>query len=368
MFTYYTIYSFLLISTIFEMSNRRTKKVVMLFWCVFFTFFVGLRWQVGTDWDSYFEIFRASTFDSIFSLDKYGDGRENVEPLYVLLNAIVNETFGEFYIFNLLEAGIIQFSLFYVSRYFTPNTPIITYAFLFILIGLFPVRASLSLAVALWGYKYIREQKLIKFLIILAAACMIHMKTAILFPCYWIGKIKLKWYLFFIIYLSIVMLYVTFQQQLTALVSLFDSSSMADKFLVYTKNETEGFRGLSYIGVGLNVFLMSIYLYLRKRKILVDTRWHNAILNMYLISLCLYALFSDGMGDLTRLATIFILPQVLLLVSAISYYGHHRVLILKMGAIFFFVLYYIYRIYQETHAYFFEECNIPYRTIFDFNI
>ena len=368
MATYYIILSFLLLSCIFESSNNRVKRNVIIFLCIFFTLFGGLRWKTGTDWDSYLDIFRNSGFDNIFTFDKYGNGSEVVEFGYVFLNALINKIFGEFYVFNLVEAAIIQFSLFYASRYFSSKLPIISYSFLLLLTGFFPIRSSLGLAVAFWGYKYIKEQKLLAFLIIMAITCSIHMKYIIFLPCYWIGKIRLKWFVFYVVYLLIVALYIKFQEQITILISLLGSNSATDKFMVYTRAETEGYAGLSYVGVAFNVFLMSIYLYIRKKKVITDERWCNGLLNMYLASICIYAMFSSGMGDLTRLATLFILPQVLLLVTSIEYFIHHRVVLFRLSAIFFFALYFVYRAYQTTHGFFFKDANVPYMSIFDYTI
>lgn len=356
-------------SVLFEFSNKNTKKFVLILWGVFFTFFAGLRWNVGTDWDSYLEIYNGVDFSNIFTYDRYGNGRDILEPGYAFLNASVKSLFGKYHFFNIIECAIIQGSYIKACRYFTPRTPIITYIFLIVFGGLFPIRATLGLAVAFWAYKYIKEQNLPKFLLVMLLTCSIHMKYIIFLPCFWIGKLKLRWYCFFVIYLSIVALYVVFQQQIALLATFLDASSgVGNKLLVYTENETEGFAGLSYIGVALNAFLMSVYLYIRKIKIIKDDRWMNAILNMYLASCCIYALFSDGMGDLARLATLFILPQTLLLVTSIDYFRHSKNALLAIGANLFLILYFAYRTFQTTHAYYFEDACVPYRTIFDYNI
>ena len=367
--TYYVIYGLLLVSALFELSNSKTKKLVLIFWGFFFTFFSGLRWQIGSDWDSYLTVFNEASFDNIFSFDRYGDGRDMMEPGYVFLNAIVKALFGKYHFFNLLESAFLQYSYYKAIKYFTPQTPIIMYGFLIIFGGFIPIRATLGLAIAFWGYKYIKEQELLRFLLIIALTCTIHMKFIIFLPCYWIGKIRIKSYLYLSIYLLVVGSYVVFQQQLALLATLLDASSgIGAKLDVYTHGETEGFSGLSYIGVVFNLFLMCVYLYLRKIRLLRDELWMNGILNMYLVSCCIYALFSDGMGDLARLATLFVLPQSLLLVMTIVYFSKKRMPVLHLGAISFFVLYFIYRTYQATSGYYFLEAHVPYKTIFDYNI
>lgn len=345
------------------------KRNVIIFWCIFFILFGGLRWKIGTDWESYYDVFKEATFGNIFSYDRYGDGRDMLEPGYVFLNALIKQLLGQYHFFNIFATAVFQLSCYKASRFFTPKTPIMTYAFLVVFGGFFPIRATLGLAVAFWGYKYIKEQNFLKFILILALTCSIHMKFLIFLPCYWAGRIKLHWFIYLGIYVSIVAFYLVFQQQIALLATLLDSSSgVGAKLTIYTTGETEGFKGISYLGVGLNLFLMSIYLYLRSLKIINNEIWMNAMLNLYLASCCIYALFSDGMGDLARLATLFILPQTLLLIYAVDYFSHSRIPALKIGSVSFFSLYFIYRAFQATHGYFFEDTCVPYKTIFDYNI
>lgn len=366
--TYYIIYILLMLTSAFELSKPMVKKVVIIGWCFFLTFFAGLRWGVGPDWDSYLDIFRQSEFDNIFSYDRYGNG-ELLEPVYVFLNASIKFLFGEYYIFNIFCAGFLQYTYYKASLHFLPSSPIIGYGFIVLFSGLFPARASLATGVLFWAYRCIEKREIIKFLIFMSLSVSIHMKAIIFLPFYWAGKVKLKWYVFIIVYVLIVVLYIQFQQQISLIATMLDSSGSAgERFAKYTNVETEGFNGLSYAGVALNLFLISVYLYLREIKYIKNQQWYNALLNMYLVSMCIYALFSEGMGDLARLATIFTLAQSILLVSAINYFAHHRVFLFRFGAIAFYIAYYVYRTIQATSGYFFKDAYTPYKTIFDYNM
>ncbi len=365
MSTYYIIYGLLLFSVIFETSTLKTKKMVMKLWCLFFTLFVGLRWNTGTDWDSYLMIFETSNFDNIFSFDRTGgSGGNNMEPGFVFLNALIRHAFKYFWAFNTIVEAFVQYTFYKVCLKYCRNTPLLAYAILMVFCQMFPVRATLAMTIIYWGYQYIQKRKFVNFLLIIALGYTIHMKVLIFLPFYWAGKIRLHDAFFYIIYGSFVAFYVIFQDYITAFVSLFDNLQAADKFVHYTETETIGYGGMKYAGVALNFFFIFIYCYMRRIKQISDDEWGNGILNMYLACICIYALFSDGMGDLAGLATIFMVPQIILLTRALYYFEHCKYAILRVATLFFFVAYYIYKIHSATSGYFFEECNVPYESIF----
>lgn len=63
---YYAVHIALFISTLFECSSLKNKQRIMILWCIFFILFGGLRWEIGGDWDQYYEHFQNSSWDNIF--------------------------------------------------------------------------------------------------------------------------------------------------------------------------------------------------------------------------------------------------------------------------------------------------------------
>lgn len=54
---YYAVHIALFISTLFECSSLKNKQRIMILRCIFFILFGGLRWEIGGDWDQYYEHF-----------------------------------------------------------------------------------------------------------------------------------------------------------------------------------------------------------------------------------------------------------------------------------------------------------------------
>ena len=102
MFAYIIVYSVLVISCGFDTAKiALNKKINILLGLVcLFTLFRGLRWEVGTDWEQYLNIFLYSEWSNIFSLKRELD--DIMEPGYIVLNVLV-KTLGGVYIFSFVD-------------------------------------------------------------------------------------------------------------------------------------------------------------------------------------------------------------------------------------------------------------------------
>ncbi len=80
---YYTIFILLFSCCFLDFINInfRTKRNIIIIWCVFFTLFGGLRWNTGGDFDSYYEIFKSANWDNVFNYYRSGD-RKNGTRFY----------------------------------------------------------------------------------------------------------------------------------------------------------------------------------------------------------------------------------------------------------------------------------------------
>ena len=364
--TYYIIHISLFLCLIFEFCSLNVKKKVIVFWMIFFTLFGGLRWRIGGDWDQYYQHFKASDWDNIFSYDRYGNGEETLEPGFVFLNVFVKTLFGEFYIYNLFVVGFIQFTYYKFCNYFFPKNPLLVYCLLMVIASnYFPVRAGLSLGISYWIWRFIYERNLKMFLVIVTVAFFIHNQCVILYPCYWLGRINLKSYWYLLIYPIIAGLVYVLQDYFI-LLSASTGSSIAEKAYIYTQTETEGFKGASYMGWALNYLFLIIYLYLRNHYS-YNNLWYNTLLNCVMIYNAIFMVFSDGMGDLTRLSGMLYPAQCILFFNSLLYFIKKKRTIVSYLAVIFFVLYYIYKMPSCWSGYFFQDNSVPYKTIFDYN-
>lgn len=367
---YYTIHILVFLCCLFEFTKTsiKTKKKIIIFWCLFFTLFGGLRWRIGGDWNQYFDHYLFSNWNNIFNYDRYGNGQEQLEPLFVFLNVLIKSIFGDFYWYNLIVCGFIQYTIYHFCCKYSPTQPLLLYAWIIVAtFNYFPVRSGLAMSIGWWSFKYIQEQKLKQFLIVSFLAFSIHHQCIILFPLYWVGKIRINFILYSIIYISLILISNQIQSFITTL-SITTGGDIAEKAYKYTQVETEGYTGSSYMSWGLNYFLTSVFYWVGKQKNLLHNRWYNTLINTNLIYMSIFIVFSEGMGDLTRLASVVVPAFLILFITALHYFLTNRKRGYHILAISFFLLYYGYKFAQIGQGYFFKEVNVPYTTIFDFNI
>ena len=102
---YLALLAIVLASTLVEIACAerrfaRSIRVPLFYFNILLTIlFIGLRWEVGTDWESYKGLFDDLEFNSDFLLNVY-----HFDPGYVVLNAIVKFIFNNYSFFLLICA------------------------------------------------------------------------------------------------------------------------------------------------------------------------------------------------------------------------------------------------------------------------
>ena len=359
-------------SCLFEFYNdRKTKFRILSLLCVVVALFGGLRWKTGNDWDQFFWHFCYSNWNNIFNYVRYQTG-ENVERLesgFVFINILIKSVFKTFFWYNIIICLFIQYSCYKFIRYHCPERPLLLYATIHISAFLyFPVRAGLAVGICYWAYRFIKERELWKFLLVITLASSIHNQCVILFPLYWIGYIKPKWYYYLISFLIVYVTGTIFQDYIRPLSMLF-GGEIGDKFQNYAEKEaTEGFASIGILNVFLHFCLLSTYLYMAKMKCLGKNIWAYTLINCYFLYNCIGFVFLEGMGDLSRLRDPLAITASILYIYAITFFIKSRINIVRIGAIVFFVFYLMKQFLSLGQGYYFKETCIPYRTIFDYNL
>ena len=96
--------------------------------------------------------------------------------------------------------------------------------------------------------------------------------------------------------------------------------------------------------------------------------WYNGLLNMFLVQTGIYVVFSDGMSDICRIGGLLIFAKVLLMLESVLYFKEFGKKWQYFAILAFYGVYLISKIKSLDHGYYFYLCNVPYRTIFDFNL
>ena len=153
------------------------KKKRLLFCTISFLLWIFsfIRWEVGTDWDSYFSIFEDCDY-----IEWYEWG-------FLWLNRLVKHTVNNYSVLLAILGGI----LFYFQSKAILKLSILPLTTLFILWGtdlgnVFFVRQSIAIAILLYSIVQIRRRNLKMFILLVICATLIHAASIIFLPAYWI--------------------------------------------------------------------------------------------------------------------------------------------------------------------------------------
>lgn len=159
------------------------KKIIFFFsvtTCILFIFISTIRWERGTDWTSYYEIYQATSVEGICN-SFYCLG---VEPGFYLINWMFSSTVEYNYFLFLIAISIIPIKFIFFNKHSNYPLMAILLYFCFLLGDIFPVRQSLACSLALLYFMTYRKHKICSWLFLLAALS-IHYSSLLFFITLW---------------------------------------------------------------------------------------------------------------------------------------------------------------------------------------
>ena len=160
-------------------NNTRNRDFWFIFVLVVFVCVAGFRWRLGIDTPVYMERFYYLT--PTISKLTFDDMTES--PLFVLLNSIVFTMGGRFYIVQLIHAAFVNCLIFF---YFKKHSKFLFTCILFYSIMCYTnfnmeiMKASMGIAISLFAYDYILENKWIKGYLLILLAILFHFQFLVL--------------------------------------------------------------------------------------------------------------------------------------------------------------------------------------------
>lgn len=261
MLGYLLLISFLGLCWLGEQVQPTNRKLYKLSFCLFFILFVGVRHEVGTDYNSYKEI-----FDNHYELAEFG---------YNKISQMVHHIGGGFTILMLVCAFINISSLHYVfSRY---KYYFISFLLFIIMSGGYSfmvngIRQALAIGFFLIAVHYINNLK--KYLLFIILASCFHLSSIVLLPFYWVCKMNFNSRLAFkvILLLLIFSKIINYSQVFIPLIQY----TIYGKYLeIITSLNTETGTGLGFLFIniiGLIVLYKGDYL-LKKHPEIKNFMW-----------------------------------------------------------------------------------------------
>ena len=183
MFIYLVIWCIVAFLAIVGCKNHKYRKICTFCIIMVIALFAGLRYERWSDWGPYYSLFMNA-----------GESSRDVEIGFRGLLYISRHTLGNYNVF-LCVIYIIVLCLYlreyrYSADAFAPFCLLV-----FLSTGILSsggMRQFIAGCVTYYSIRFIREKKLIPFLITILVAFSIHRSAIVFFPIYWIDKIRIK--------------------------------------------------------------------------------------------------------------------------------------------------------------------------------
>lgn len=178
---YYILFFFLSILVLLshKLSDKQRRLSVFI-GSIAVILFQGLRWDRGTDWDTYYAYFQYSESPPYFY--EYG---------WWLINSLIRDFTGSYNLRLIVESSlIIYFSLRFAKYMGVKNLNAVVLAAFASCI--FPVRFGIASAIVVNSYQYIVEKNFLKFVLLVLLASTIHIASILVLPIFFVPKKEFK--------------------------------------------------------------------------------------------------------------------------------------------------------------------------------
>jgi hypothetical protein len=221
-----------------------TWRVVL----VMLVLMVGLRHEVGGDWENYIELLESYKYSS--EADKYGFQ----DPAYILLNTLATWSGLGIYLLNLISAAFFSWGLvvFCLAQPRPWLALVVAVPYLITVVAMGYTRQGAAIGIAMLAIVSLSQRSVLRFIFWIAFATMFHKSAIILVPMAVLANNKRRALNFLWVTLTGVVLYVLLLQE-----------SM--DFLIYGYIESEYQSSGAAIRIAMNAMPAAMFLMFRKR-------------------------------------------------------------------------------------------------------
>ena len=350
----------LLIFSFLELRTNPTTiqhKSMLVFVYALFVFQVGLRWQTGTDWETYLLHFEEiNNFSDVYYTIT---GFEQGYSFFVLIVKYLWSSYTAFLVIHALLYYVLVFSAFKKLSPYIFISLLVFYATSMGVMG--SNRQLIALGICLFAMRYVVNKNALKFFLLVGFAFLFH-STAVLFIVYYFLNRDIKQSLIFKI---LIVSFIIGKTSLPILAFSFVGDNIggmgAAKVLYYTERYQED-SALYRLGImGLIKRLLFIGLFIYNYKFLTaKLSYYRLIFNGYFVGLVIYFLFSSSILVLVNRGSLYFATMEALLISSQflmiknKHYKVNLLILLFVVTIFLF--------FQSIAGY--ADLFVPYKGIF----
>jgi hypothetical protein len=366
LFTYILLFVIAVVEACKEFSRYKVVWATGTF--IFLALFTGLRWETGTDWDSYKDLFDDIEFNWTFLLNVYA-----FDLGYVLFNALARLFTDNYTIFLLIDSffALTLVYLFLIKYSFNPNLSFfLFYNAFFIAQFMGSNRRMIAMGAVLFAFYFVYAKSKKKFAVWQGLAFLFHRTSLMVLATWFIpktrfttGKIFLVLMVSFI--LGVFQLPYKFVGLLGDFLTLFFSASnpLIEKLLFYSDSQhnaeviSENINPAILMTLSVvkrSIFLTFYLIVINNCKGVLD-HLSDYFFNLYICGFALYMLF-NGSPIFQIVSTYFTFIEIAL-IGRLWFYAGKK---LKMGFLVVLFIYGFFQLLSSLAAY--PELYMPYKT------
>ncbi len=195
---YFIPFIFLTILTLLEFTKKLNfitqNKLIYSFIALFFIIFIGLRYEIGCDWEQYKGMFEKYEFIGLSDIFKRNIiGEDNFQKYPELGHIFLTKISQNIYILNLIYSILFAIPLFYFcsklkNKYFSL---LISYPYYIIVVGMGPIRQAACISFLMISILFVSNKKYYSHLFLTIISLLIH-QFSIIFNTLILGSLLTK--------------------------------------------------------------------------------------------------------------------------------------------------------------------------------
>lgn len=333
------IFLSLILFSLLEVKKNKTSSKLFIVYLLLFYLLSFLRWERGTDWLSYFNLYELPlSYKGAYELPFW--------LLNVLFGTILH---ADYTIFLLFQATIMYFCL-YLGIKKNCKFWILALMLIYVILGnggIFFVRQTIAMAIIFFSYSFVKNKNYISFFICLIFACCFHTASIFAAPAIFLYNFKItKKYLFYIFACCMVVYFLLNRGYLDVYI---------EKFEEYSETGNETSTVIQYVyGICSRLILFFAFILFGKKN-----REESGLMNIYVYSMILYILFGSVSITLARMSNFVTMFQVF----QMSLIVERERKLKKYIFLIFLILLFGGRTFFSVSQY--EDLFVPYKSIFN---
>lgn len=320
----------------YKWQNKCLKKILLLYPCIILFFVAVFRFDIGYDYPNYYNLIGPS-FDQVEF--------ERIEPLAQWIVKIVRYVGEPWLLFVLFGIPTYLLAFWACSKTGHFQLAFWTYIFLFLLDSFSTIRQAAAIALIMWAIIYMKEKKIVLYVVACITASLFHSSALIMLPVYFIYH-YCSWRM---VLMGMIGFAIFFQIVISVLL---DNGLYA--FYLKNGNELEGGTLLRFFYILLYVFLF--LLSYKKHLVGENKRFFAALLPAFFFPF----LFGGHLGGIISsyfyVMFLFMIPQILSKCNA-----KLKILSMLVLMTFFFAILYISQKQDKSPF-------TPYQSIFEVDL